>query len=152
MVPGVIRRNMLAKPGWYTQYTPYQAEIAQGRLEALLNFQTMITDLTGMEIANASLLDESTAAAEAMAMQFSLRANKEATSYFVSSDIFPQTLDVITTRALSLGITLIRRSEEHTSELQSLMRRSYDVFCLIKKTSIQLFLLELTRTYSNINR
>src|SRR3546814_372166 len=99
---------MLENPGWYTQYTPYQAEIAQGRLEALLNFQTMITDLTGMEIANASLLDESTAAAEAMAMQFSLRANKEATSYFVSSDIFPQTLDVITTRALSLGITLIR--------------------------------------------
>src|SRR3546814_628549 len=108
IVPGVIRRNILENPGWYTQYTPYQAEIAQGRLEALLNFQTMITDLTGMEIANASLLDESTAAAEAMAMQFSLRANKEATSYFVSSDIFPQTLDVITTRALSLGITLIR--------------------------------------------
>lgn len=107
ILPGVIQRNILENPGWYTQYTPYQAEIAQGRLEALLNFQTMVTDLTGMEIANASLLDESTAAAEAMAMQFSLRVNKEARVFFVSEEIFPQTIDVLKTRAIPLGIELL---------------------------------------------
>jgi len=107
IVPGVIRRNILENPGWYTQYTPYQAEIAQGRLEALLNFQTMVADLTGMEIANASLLDESTAAAEAMAMQYALRKNKAADTYFVSDDLFPQTLDVLKTRAGAMGIRLI---------------------------------------------
>src|SRR5690554_3365558 len=97
---------MFENPGWYTAYTPYQAEIAQGRLQALLNFQTMVIDLTGMEIANASLLDEGTAAAEAMAMQFNLRKDKNATTFIVSENIFPQTLDVLKTRAKSFGIEL----------------------------------------------
>ncbi|MGK6350486.1 aminomethyl-transferring glycine dehydrogenase [Parapedobacter sp. DT-150] len=107
ILPGVIQRNVFENPGWYTQYTPYQAEIAQGRLQALLNFQTMVIDLTGMEIANASLLDEATAAAEAMFMQYGLRKNKEANTYFVASAVFPQTLDVLRTRALSYGIELL---------------------------------------------
>lgn len=106
ILPAVILRNVFENPGWYTQYTPYQAEIAQGRLQALLNFQTMVIDLTGMEIANASLLDEATAAAEAMFMQYSIRKNKGADTYFVSENIFPQTLDVLRTRALSYGIKL----------------------------------------------
>ena len=104
--PTVILRNVLENPGWYTQYTPYQAEIAQGRLQALLNFQTAVIDLTGMEIANASLLDEATAAAEAMFMQYNLRKNKDANTFFVSEDIFPQTLDVLHTRSESYGIKL----------------------------------------------
>jgi len=104
--PTVILRNILENPGWYTQYTPYQAEIAQGRLQALLNFQTAVIDLTGMEIANASLLDEATAAAEAMFMQYNLRKNKEANIFFVSENIFPQTLDVLRTRSESYGIVL----------------------------------------------
>ncbi|WP_353132068.1 aminomethyl-transferring glycine dehydrogenase [Pseudopedobacter sp.] len=107
IVPGVIQRNVLENPGWYTQYTPYQAEIAQGRLQALLNFQTMIVDLTGMEIANASLLDEATAAAEAMFMQYSLRKNTAANTFFVSQEIFPQTIDVLKTRAQPYGINLV---------------------------------------------
>jgi glycine dehydrogenase len=107
IVPGVIQRNVLENPGWYTQYTPYQAEIAQGRLQALLNFQTMVLDLTGMQIANASLLDEGTAAAEAMFMQYSLRKNGEAKSYFVSEEVFPQTIDILKTRAQPYGINLI---------------------------------------------
>ena len=112
-LPTVILRNVLENPGWYTQYTPYQAEIAQGRLQALLNFQTAVIDLTGMEIANASLLDEATAAAEAMFMQYNLRKNKDASVFFVSEDIFPQTLDVIRTRAESYGIALqIGRTDE----------------------------------------
>lgn len=106
IVPKVILRNVFENPGWYTQYTPYQAEIAQGRLQALLNFQTAVIDLTGMEIANASLLDEGTAAAEAMAMQFNLRKNKNATTFFVSENIFPQTLAVLETRAKPFGIEL----------------------------------------------
>lgn len=106
IVPGVIQRNILENPGWYTQYTPYQAEIAQGRLQALLNFQTMVIDLTGMEIANASLLDEGTAAAEAMFMQYSLRKNQDAKVFFVSQDVFPQTIDILKTRAQPYGIEL----------------------------------------------
>jgi glycine dehydrogenase len=107
IVPGVIQRNILENPGWYTQYTPYQAEIAQGRLQALLNFQTMVLDLTGMQIANASLLDEGTAAAEAMFMQYSLRKKTDAKSYFVSEEVFPQTIDILKTRAQPYGINLI---------------------------------------------
>jgi glycine dehydrogenase len=107
VVPGVIQRNILENPGWYTQYTPYQAEIAQGRLQALLNFQTMVIDLTGMEIANASLLDEGTAAAEAMFMQYSLRKNQSANVFFVSEEIFPQTIDILKTRAQPYGIELL---------------------------------------------
>ena len=107
----VIVRNVLENPSWYTSYTPYQAEISQGRLEALLNFQTMIIELTGMEIANASLLDEATSAAEAMLMMFNARSRASvkagANKFFVDDDIFPQTLDVITTRSKPLGIELI---------------------------------------------
>lgn len=106
IVPGVIQRNILENPGWYTQYTPYQAEIAQGRLQALLNFQTMVIDLTGMEIANASLLDEGTAAAEAMFMQYSTRKNNAANVFFVSEELFPQTIDILKTRSEPYGIEL----------------------------------------------
>ena len=107
----VIIRNVLENPSWYTSYTPYQAEISQGRLEALLNFQTMIIELTGMEIANASLLDESTAAAEAMIMMFNLRSRDAVKAginrFFVDEDVFLQTLDVLQTRSLPLGIELV---------------------------------------------
>ena len=107
ITPGVILRNVMENPGWYTQYTPYQAEIAQGRLQALLNFQTTVIDLTGMEIANASLLDEGTAAAEAMFMQYSLRKNQSAKKFFVSRLLFPQTIDILKTRANPFGIELV---------------------------------------------
>jgi glycine dehydrogenase len=109
IVPPVIQRNILENPGWYTAYTPYQPEIAQGRLEALLNFQTMIVDLTGMEIANASLLDEATAAAEAMTMLHGLRArgDEAKNSFFVSHECFPQTIELLKTRAKPLGIELV---------------------------------------------
>lgn len=107
----VIIRNVLENPAWYTSYTPYQAEISQGRLEALLNYQTMIIELTGMEIANASLLDEATAAAEAMIMMFNARSRASvktgANKFFVDEDIFLQTLDVLQTRSAPLGIDLI---------------------------------------------
>ena len=111
IVPSVIQRNILENPGWYTAYTPYQAEIAQGRLEALLNFQTMVCDLTGMELANASLLDESTAAAEAMALLFDVRERAQkkagANKFFVSEEILPQTLSVLLTRSTPIGIDLV---------------------------------------------
>ena len=110
ILPGVIQRNILENPGWYTAYTPYQAEIAQGRLEALLNYQTMVTDLTAMELANASLLDEGTAAAEAMIMLYNARHKEkkkgEAKTFLVSEDCFPQTIDVLKTRATPIGIKL----------------------------------------------
>ncbi|CAA0202886.1 aminomethyl-transferring glycine dehydrogenase [Tenacibaculum maritimum] len=111
IIPSVIQRNILENPGWYTAYTPYQAEIAQGRLEALLNYQTMVCDLTGMELANASLLDEGTAAAEAMALLFDVRerAKKKAgaNKFFVSEEILPQTLSILQTRSIPIGIELV---------------------------------------------
>lgn len=106
-LPTVIRRNILENPGWYTAYTPYQAEISQGRLEALLNYQTMILDLTSMEISNASLLDEGTACAEAMYMLYSLKPDEQGTKFFVSEDTHPQSIDVILTRAEPLGIEVV---------------------------------------------
>jgi glycine dehydrogenase len=107
ITPPVIQRNILENPGWYTAYTPYQAEIAQGRLEALLNFQTMVADLTGLDIANASMLDESTAAAEAMTMLHAVRTNSAAHRFFVSNTCHPQTLDVVRTRAVPQGIDVV---------------------------------------------
>ena len=106
-IPNVILRNILENPGWYTQYTPYQAEISQGRLEALLNFQTMIIDLTGMEISNASLLDEATACAEAMAMCYALKGRPAEGVFFVSDECHPQNIQLIRTRAKPLGITVV---------------------------------------------
>ncbi len=107
IIPGVIQRNILENPGWYTQYTPYQAEISQGRLEALLNFQTMVIDLTGMDIANASLLDEGTAAAEAMTMLFGEVKDASRTIFFVSEDCHPQTIEIVRGRAEPLGIEVM---------------------------------------------
>ena len=108
IVPGVILRNMLENPGWYTAYTPYQAEISQGRLEMLLNFQTLVCDLTGLPMAVASLLDESTAAAEAMQMCFALKGKKgKKNKFFVSQDLHPQTIGLLKTRAGVIGIELV---------------------------------------------
>lgn len=115
ITPSVILRNIFENPGWYTQYTPYQAEISQGRLEALLNFQTMVSDLTGLPIANASLLDEGTAAAEAMHMFFAQRNKRkvEAPKFFVSEECLPQTIDVLKTRSKPVGIELVIGNHEN---------------------------------------
>src|SRR6185369_11902717 len=111
LTPPVIQRNILENPGWYTAYTPYQAEISQGRLEALLNYQTMVIDLTGMQLANASLLDEATAGAEAMHVFFASRTREQeqraVKKLFVSKECFPQTIDVLKTRSAPLGIELV---------------------------------------------
>src|SRR5690606_12806944 len=122
--PAVIRRNILKNPGWYTAYTPYQAEISQGRLEALINFQTVIIELTGLPLANASLLDEATAAAEAMQMLFAARkGNKaEARRFFVDQNTFPQTLDVLRTRAVPIGIKL------HVNDIDTLDLSDPDLY------------------------
>ena len=118
-VPNVIKRNILCNPGWYTAYTPYQAEIAQGRLEALLNFQTLITELTGMELANASLLDEATAAAEAMLMFFHMRSRdqqkRNVNKFFISEKIFEQNKEVMIARAEPLGIEVVTADPEEIS-------------------------------------
>ncbi len=116
--PSVILRNIMENPGWYTQYTPYQAEISQGRLEALLNFQTMVIDLTGLEVANASLLDEGTAAAEAMHVFYAARkpGKKNANKFFVSKECFPQTIEILKTRSEPIGVELII-GDHKTAEL-----------------------------------
>ena len=116
IIPAVIQRNVFENPGWYTAYTPYQAEIAQGRLEAILNFQTTVIELTGMEIANASLLDEGTAAAEAMALLFDVRSRDQkknnVNKFFVSEEILPQTLSVLQTRSTPIGVELVIGNHE----------------------------------------
>lgn len=117
IVPGVIQRNVFENPGWYTAYTPYQAEIAQGRMEALLNFQTLVSDLTGLPMANASLLDEATAAAEGMAMLYHTRSRESvkagAVKFFVSDKCYPQTIDVLRTRSIPVGIELVIGDESN---------------------------------------
>ncbi len=117
VTPPVIQRNILENPGWYTQYTPYQAEIAQGRLEALLNFQTLVMDFTGMEIANASLLDEGTAAAEAMALAYSLAGRDASKKFWVAKDCHPQTIAVVETRAKYLGVEIIHGDPTDAAQL-----------------------------------
>jgi glycine dehydrogenase len=136
IVPAVIQRNIFENPGWYTAYTPYQAEIAQGRLEAILNFQTTVIELTGMEIANASLLDESTAAAEAMALLYDVRSRDQkknnVTKFFVSEEILPQTLSVLQTRSTPLKIELVVGNHE-TYNIQENMVKQTTILHLSQK-------------------
>ena len=116
--PNVIIRNILENPGWYTSYTPYQPEVAQGRLEMLLNFQQMIIDFTGMDIANASLLDEGTAAAEAMGLSHRLN-KKDSDLVFISKDCHPQTIEVVKTRAEPLGLKVLIGDDEELNNIKS---------------------------------
>ena len=137
ITPSVILRNILENPGWYTAYTPYQPEIAQGRLEALLNFQTMVCDITKMEIANASLLDEGTSAAEAMIMMYNNRSKDQKSTnqnkFYVDSNIFPQTLAVLSTRAKPLNIELVVGNFNELNEIcwdfmeKELVNRFYSI-------------------------
>ncbi|HEX7778956.1 MAG TPA: hypothetical protein VF424_06955, partial [Vicinamibacterales bacterium] len=151
ITPAVIQRNVFENPGWYTPYTPYQAEIAQGRLESLLNFQTMVSDLTGMAIANASLLDEATAAAEAMALLRRVHKRPNASTFVVSGRVFPQVLEVIRARAEPIGITVkvedvrastfgpdvfgvyLQSPDDHgeVHELHALIERAHDAGALV---------------------
>ena len=112
ITPPVIQRNVLENPGWYTQYTPYQAEISQGRLEALLNFQTMVSDLTALDIANASLLDEATACAEAMMMSHRFKGSETRNVFFVSENCHPQNIEVVRTRGTALGVEIVVGNHE----------------------------------------
>ena len=145
--PSVIQRNILENPGWYTAYTPYQPEIAQGRLEALLNFQTMICDLTKMELANASLLDEGTAAAEAMIMMFNNRAKQQKSSnenrFYVDSNILPQTLSVLNTRANPLDIEII------SGDIKSISQNDF-FGCIIQYPGKDGELIDIDKILSNI--
>jgi len=147
ILPSVIQRNILENPGWYTQYTPYQAEIAQGRLEALLNFQTVVSDLTALPIANASLLDEATSAAEAMIMFFNNRKKDKINSnkFFVSNEVFPQTIDVLKTRSKPLGIELVI-ADHKTVELNN------EYFgLLVQYPSINGEIYDYTELFSHVN-
>ena len=145
--PSVIQRNILENPGWYTAYTPYQPEIAQGRLEALLNFQTMICDLTKMELANASLLDEGTAAAEAMIMMFNNRSKQQKSSnekkFFVDSNILPQTLSVLNTRSNPLDIEII------SGDIKSISQNDF-FGCIIQYPGKDGELIDVDKILSNI--
>lgn len=120
LTPPVILRNMLENPGWYTAYTPYQPEVSQGRLEALLNFQQLTQDLTGLDLASASLLDEATAAAESMALAKRASKLKDANRFFVADDVHPQTLDVVLTRAETFGFDVIVDRAEKVLELDGI--------------------------------
>jgi glycine dehydrogenase len=138
IVPPVIQRNILENPGWYTQYTPYQAEISQGRLEALINFQTMVADLTGLPLSNASLLDEGTAAAEAMAMAIAVGRNKRHT-FFVADHCHPQTIEVVRTRAEAAGIRVVVGSVEDVDagdgDLAGVLVQSPDTHGVVRDVS-----------------
>src|SRR5215469_6271302 len=112
ITPPVIQRNVLENPGWYTQYTPYQAEISQGRLEALLNFQTMVSELTALDISNASMLDEATAAAEAMMMSHRFKGSDTRKVFFISENCHPQNIEVVRTRAAALGVETVVGNHE----------------------------------------